>query len=415
MAGKEITSPVKPLHIAMLSLHSSPLGPLGTRDTGGMSVYVREVAREMARFGHRVDIYTYVPCPEAVTHLHRHVRLIDLNSSDNKAIAKEALIDHLPEMVDALDHFAQRHQLSYDLIHSHYWISGCAGAVLSKKWGVPHLITFHTLGLIKNLTTEGENEPEVRITHERRLVDSTDAMVVPSDGERHHLLDLYGAASDKVHTIPCGVNMAHFKPGDRRQARRLLNMDPTAAVLLFVGRFAPVKGIPALLGAVADLAGEKTPLSLVVIGGDGQTAEATIELKRQAEALGIAPLLRLTGRIDHDRLPLYYTAADMLVLPSTYESFGLVTLESLACGTPVVATRVGGAAAILQEGVNGILIDRSESGTLAQGIERVLTQLRKGELSTRAIRGSVAPYAWNRVATEILGLYKKLASAMVTD
>jgi len=412
MVGTVSTPQIKPLRIAMLSLHSSPLGPLGTRDTGGMSVYVREVAREMAHLGHRVDIYTYAPCSADITQLHRDVRLIELDHHLTKATPKEALVDHLPEMVRALDHYARNHQLSYDLIHSHYWISGCAGATLSRSWGCPHLLTFHTLGLVKNLTTEGENESELRITRERRLVDSVDAVVVPSAGERRHLLNLYRAAAGKVHTIPCGVNMAQFQPADQDLARRKLNIDPAAAVLLFVGRFAPVKGLPTLLDAAVDLAAQQLPLCVVVVGGDGQTAEATRELERRADALGITSLLHLAGRIDHDRLPLYYNAADMVVLPSTYESFGLVTLESLACGTPVVATRVGGAAAVLKNGKNGTLIDRPEAGLLARGIERVLAQVRGGELSPQTIRESVAPYSWESVAAAMLELYRKLSGAM---
>lgn len=408
MAGSDTTQTSKSLRIAMLSLHSSPLGPLGTRNTGGMSVYVREVAREMARCGYLVDIYTYAPCSAGITRLHPNVRLIELNHRVDKGIPKEGLMDHVPEMVRALERYVRSHHLSYDLIHSHYWISGCAGATLSKAWGCPHLITFHTLGLVKNLTTEGENEPEVRITHERRLVASVDAVVVPSDGERRHLLNLYDAASGKVHTIPCGVNMAHFHPTDQGRARTELHIDPDAAVLLFVGRFAPVKGIPMLLRAVAKMTRQDHHVNLVVAGGDGQTAGATVELERQAAALGISPMLRLTGRVDHHRLPLYYNAADMLVLPSTYESFGLVTLESLACGTPVVATRVGGAAAVIKEGVNGVLIERPDGELLAQGIERVLTQVRRGELTAQRIRASVAPYSWNRVADAILAVYKTL-------
>lgn len=396
----------KMLRIAMLSLHSSPLGLLGTRDTGGMSVYVREVAREMARCGHTVDIYTYAPCADGITFLDAGVRLIELDHRQKPEITKEGLIDHHSEMALAMDRFARHHQLSYDVVHSHYWISGCVGETISKKWGCPHLVTFHTLGLVKNRTTEGEAEPTVRITNERRLVAAADAIVVPSVGEQLNLLDHYGAASEKVQIIPCGVNMAQFRPADQRQARTALHLDPAAAVLLFVGRFAPVKGIPTLLQALAEVAQRQSPIKLVVVGGDGESAQTTREIERQAEELGIAPLLQLAGRIDHERLPLFYNAADILVLPSTYESFGLVTLESLACGTPVVATRVGGAAAIIDDGVNGTLIDPLDGAALAGGIERVLAQIRGRQLSARRIRRSVAPYSWEHVASSIISVYK---------
>lgn len=396
----------KSLRIAMLSLHSSPLGPLGTRDNGGMSVYVREVAREMARCGHKVDIYTYAPCTNGIIDLHSDVRLIELDHQRKAEMTKEEMGVHLPEMVRALDRFIRHHQLSYDVVHSHYWISGSVGAAVSKNWGCPHLVTFHTLGLIKNRTTKGEAEPDVRITREQRLVGEADAIVVPSDGDHRYLLDLYGAASEKVHTIPCGVDMTHFRPADRQLARTALNIDPAAAVLLFVGRFAPVKGMPSLLQAVAEVAQRQAPVNLVLVGGDGEQAETTLEVKRQAGELGIAPLLQLAGRVDHGKLPLFYSAADMVVLPSTYESFGLVTLEALACGTPVVATRVGGAAAVIEEGVNGTLLDRPDSTALVEGIERVLAQIRQRRLSARRIRDSIAPYSWDRVASSIVSVYK---------
>jgi D-inositol-3-phosphate glycosyltransferase len=396
----------KSLCIAMLSLHSSPLGPLGTRDTGGMSVYVREVAREMARCGHAVDIYTYAPCPDGVTPLDAGARLIELDHRRKPGITKEGLVDHIPAMAHALDRFARHHRLSYDLVHSHYWISGCVGDTVSRKWGCPHLVTFHTLGLVKNRTTEGEAEPDLRITQERRLAAAAAAVVVPSAGEHRHLLDHYGAASEKVPIIPCGVDMAQFRPADKEQARRALHLDPDAAILLFVGRFAPVKGIPTLLQAVAQVAQRQASIRLVVVGGDGEAAETTREIRRQAEELGITARLQMAGRIDHERLPLFYSAADMLVLPSTYESFGLVTLEALACGTPVVATRVGGAAAVIEDGVNGTLIDGSDQAVLADGIERVLAQLRGGRLSVRRTRQSVAPYSWKHVASAIVSVYK---------
>ena len=184
-----------------------------------------------------------------------------------------------------------------------------------------------------------------------------------------------------------------------------MNIDPAAAVLLFVGRFAPVKGVPALLQAVADLAQKHNPMRLMVVGGDGDQAETTLAIRRRAEALGIAPLVQMAGRITHERLPMFYAAADMLVLPSTYESFGLVTLESLACGTPVVATRVGGAAAVIEDGVNGALIDRPDSAALADGIERVLILIRRRQLSPKRIRDSAAHYGWDHVASAIVSVY----------
>lgn len=415
MVDSTITRTHPPLRIAMLSLHSSPLGPLGTRDTGGMSVYVCEVARQMANAGHWVDIFTFVPGPDPIARLGPRVRLIELDHGQEKVMAKERLIDHRDRMALALERFSRSDASAYDVVHSHYWISGSVGARVTGHWGCPHVITFHTLGLIKNLTTEGESEPEVRIANERRLVDSVDAVVVPSDGERRHLLDLYGADAGKVHTIPCGVNLEQFEPMDQLSARERLDLDPGVAVLLFVGRFAPVKGMEALLRAVADISPRWKPLKLVVVGGDGPEAPVTWVLERRIEALGIAPHVRLAGRVEHRHLPLYYNAADLLVLPSTYESFGLVILEALACGTPVAATRVGGAVAAIQEGVNGTLIDHPNGRSVAKGIERVLNRVRNNQLPATQIRKTVMAYGWQRIAGSILSLYDTLLPGAVSD
>jgi D-inositol-3-phosphate glycosyltransferase len=403
---------IKPLRIATLCLHSSPLGPLGTRDTGGMSVYVREVARWMAHTGHVVDIFTYTPCLKECTHLYPNVRLIDLNPHGQKEISKEGLVHHLPEVVHVLEQFVQRHQLTYDVIHSHYWLSGQVGHKVQKSWGCPHVITFHTLGLIKNRTTAGEAEPDLRITHERRLAQAVDAIVVPSDGEHSNLLNQYGAPSHKLYVIPCGVNMERFKPMQKRHARAQLKIDPAASVILFVGRFAPVKGMDVLLKAMARLAPRIASLKLIVVGGDGPHAQTTLAIKRQAEGLGIAPLLNMAGRVEHDQLPIYYNAADLLAVPSTYESFGLVTLESLACGSPVATTRVGGAAAIIKEGVNGTLLEDSGATAVARGLERVLMQVQRRRVSAQQIRGSVVEYGWDRVAASILNMYNKFSGTM---
>lgn len=395
-----------PLRIAMLSIHSSPVGPLGTRNTGGMSVYVRETARWMAHAGHDVDLFTYIPGRPEPIELYPRVRLLHLNSTETEAIPKERLFGHLPAAARKLEVYAQEQGLTYDVIHSHYWLSGVVGAMVQKRWRAPHITMFHTLGRMKNRTTPGEAEPVLRIENERKLVHTTDAIVAPSAGEKFNLIDGYGAAPEKVRLIPCGVDHDRFKPGDRRSARERLHIDPAAQVVLFVGRFAPVKGLDALLGAAAALTERFKRLQLVVVGGDGPQAETTWALMDRARQLGVDSHLTLAGRVDHDELHYYYNAADLLIQPSTYESFGLVTLESLACGTPVAATAVGGAADIIEEGINGTLIRQSTGEAVARGIERVLIQLQHRRLSAPQIRESIAEFSWDRIAALVLDVYE---------
>lgn len=411
MADNNAMAGSKPLRIAMLSIHSSPIGPLGTQNTGGMSVYVREVAKGIGASGHTVDIFTCSADPTKTVDLYPNVRLIYLTLAQKAEISKEKLLDHLPAISRGLACYAHQHQIKYHIIHSHYWLSGVVGDWVQQRWGCPHLTMFHTLGRIKNKTTAGESEPDRRISHERRLVDAAQGIVVPSMGEQHHLERHYGAPPEKISVIPCGVNMDRFVPMDKKGVRSLLKIDDTSLVILFVGRFAPVKGMDMLLKAVAELVIRYSRLKLLVVGGDGPKADSTLALLDLAETLGVASHLRLDGRIGHDDLPLYYNAADILALPSFYESFGLVTLESLACGTPVAATSTGGASSIINEGSNGTLIHQPDPLSVAQGLERLLSKVLQQAISKQQIRESVAGYGWDVIAASILNTYEALLAS----
>ncbi len=400
----------EPIRIAMLSLHSSPTGRLGTQDTGGMSVYVREVAKWLAKFGHRVDIFTCAPSSRQCIELYPKVRLICLNLNSDKAVTKEALFDYIPQVVQSLVQYAQMENVQYQLVHSHYWLSGVAGEMVRSHWRCPHVTMFHTLGMIKNSTTPGESEPRLRIRHERNLVQSVNAIVAPADPEKTNLLRHYGATRSKVHVVPCGVNMDRFKPVDKEYARATLKLDPASRLILFVGRFAPVKGLDLLLKALANLVPRHPHVKLLVVGGDGPEAEAAVALARQARQLEVNHHLSLVGRIDHDELPLYYSAADMLVLSSSYESFGLVTLEALACGTPVAAPTTGGAASVIREGTNGVLIEQPDHQSIGRGIEQLLTLVAQQALSVEQIRSSVSGFSWECIAAMNLKIYDALLS-----
>lgn len=400
------TTDFKPRCIAMFSMHSSPVGPLGTRNTGGMSVYVREVSRWVALAGHAVDIFTYTPGPDEPIDLYSRVRLIHLNQAGQKDIPKEQLFDHAPVAARRLEQFARAEQLNYDIIHSHYWLSGVTGAMVQKHWCCPHLMMFHTLGLIKNRTTAGEAEASLRIDHERKLVAAAQGVVAPTTGERENLIRHYGALPEKVHTIPCGVNLDRFKPMDQRRARLQLELDADTDLIFFVGRFAPVKGIGLLMQAVAELLPRFPKLRLLLAGGDGPHADSTKALIDQAVAMAIDQHVTLAGRIPHDELPRYYSAVDLLAQPSTYESFGLVTLEALACGTPVAATAVGGAASIIREGLNGTLIERPSGKDIAKGLERLLVQKRRQPPQPDRIRASIDGFGWDRIAQAVMQTYE---------
>ncbi|MEJ2039414.1 MAG: glycosyltransferase [Desulfosarcinaceae bacterium] len=401
----------KPLRVAMLSLHSSPLGPLGTQNTGGMSVYVREVSRFLGARGHRIDIYTYVRGSREVQELYPNVRLIHLLGAEEQAIEKGQMAGRLNEIFETLERFRCANHLSYDLIHSHYWLSGVVGAMAQAHWRCPHLTMFHTLGIVKNSTASSESEPDLRIAHERWLAKVADYIVVPSAREMENLLQHYRAPVHRAGLIPCGVNLERFKPMDRSLARKRLGIAPRDEVVLFVGRFAPLKGLDRLIEAVARVRTMRPGIRLLVIGGDGSRSRTTRSYHKLAAGLGVRDRISFVGRVEQPDLPPYYSAADLLALPSHYESFGLVVLESLACGTPVVATPVGTVETVIQNGLNGEIIQAPRTKRIAAAIEKILSHPPATRPPARTIRETVGGCSWENVAGEIDKAYAELVQS----
>jgi D-inositol-3-phosphate glycosyltransferase len=391
----------------MLSVHSSPLGELGSQDTGGMSVYIRELAEELGRRGHRVDIFTRLQDRrgDRTVRLSEKVRLIYLRAGANGHVPKWALHPHLADFCRELNGFRDEQGITYDLVHSHYWLSGLVGNWARDQWQVPHIILFHTLGALKNMTVEAEREPDFRLSAERKLVETCDRILAPTSRERDHLIQHYDADPEKIGVVPCGVNLKLFRPTNKARARQHLGFSPEEAVVLFVGRFAPLKGIERLLAAVTHLQ-ERRRLRLVIVGGNGGRTPESQQVQRLSKVYGIQGAVTLAGRIAQEQLPPYYSGADVLVVPSFYESFGLVALESLACGTPVVATEVGAMPTILREGVNGCIVPEGSPRALARGIDRVLGSAPL--FSAEIIRGSVLRFAWKHVAAAVIDQYRIL-------
>lgn len=396
-----------PNSIAMISVHSSPLGKLGTQDTGGMSVYIRELSRQLGLRGHKVDIFTRGGdghAPGEVLRMSENVRLIPLELGPEANAPKTALYPHLLGFFREMDRVRQQQGIAYDLIHSHYWLSGQVGRRARQAWGVPHITTFHTLGAVKNLVCAPGSEPEVRMVVERDLVADSDRVLVTSDREKENLIRLYAAEPHRIAVAACGVNLDVFRPKDRTIARRRIGACADDKLVLYVGRFAPEKGLDRLFQAAARL--EHIPnLRLIVVGGDGKQDAAHRQMKEVSRGCGIADRVAFRGRLEQDELPWYYSAADLLALPSSYESFGMVALESLACGTPVAATRVGAMEDLLRNAQNGRLAQDLRPSSLADAIESLLKDQTVPQQTTESIRRSVLRYAWSRVADEVFQIY----------
>ncbi|MCL0073762.1 glycosyltransferase [Dehalococcoidia bacterium] len=399
---------MKQLKIAMLSVHSCPLGRLGEKDTGGMSVYVRELARELGRGGHLVDVYTRVhdPNDDLVVELGPKARLIHLNAGEERDIDKLELYPHLDEFAGNLEDFRRRSGMRYDLIHSHYWLSGWVGEQIQEWWGIPHIIMFHTLGAVKNAVGIGEGEARLRIEIEKVLANKCHRIISATAKERDDLVHHNGASPDNISVIPCGVNLELFQPMDRTLARQRLNLDGEK-VVLFVGRIDPLKGIENLLVAVSHLS-RTHHLKLLVAGGGDKTQSEVERLKGLSRQLQIDDQVTFVGSMSQEDLPQLYNAADVCVVPSYYESFGLVALESLACGTPVVATRVGGIESLIRQGETGYVVAGNAPQTLADTIARLLSSQSNGIRSAGYIGNSVAGFNWANIAEAMVKQYQEM-------
>ena len=389
------------LRIAMLSAHSCPVGKLGAKDTGGMSVYVLEIARELGKRGHFVDIYTRVhdPKDKQIIELGHNARVIHLKAGENSEINKLAVYPHLPDFARHLEDFRKRSNLQYDLVYSHYWLSAWVGRHLQVWWGVPHMVMFHTLGAIKNAIGVGEKEPELRIKTEQCVIKHCHRIITATEGEKEDLIRHYGASPEAVSVIPCGVNLELFQPVDSEVAKQQAGLNGHKNIL-FVGRIEPLKGIDKLLTAMTYLK-NRQKLKLLIIGGDENSRQEMERLQRLSQELQIKDLVAFLGRIKQEELPRFYSAADVCVVPSYYESFGLVALESLACGTPVVATKVGGTGSIIRQGETGYVVPDNSPHHLADRIALLLSRPNNNAASVDLMRASVAGFSWSIIAEAV--------------
>ena len=392
------------MKIAMLSVHSCPLGKLGSKNTGGMSVYIRELARELARRDHTVDVYT-----RAHESLHDHIvefghnaRIIHLKAGEGEEIEKLAIYPHLADFARDLENFRKRNGLHYDLIHSHYWLSGRAGKWIQRWWNIPHVTMFHTVGAVKNAIAVGEHEPELRLEAEKELVKDCHRIIASTAQEKEDLTYYY-SCPETVSIIPCGVNLDIFRPIDKARALRHLGLTGEE-IILFVGRIDPLKGIKNLLIAMSYL--KRRRLRLVIIGGDEQSQPEVQKLKGLARELQIQDSVTFHGLVKQEILPYFYSAADLCVIPSYYESFGMVALESLACGTPVVAAKVGCLESVIQQGQTGYVVMDNAPRRLAEKVALFLTQPNEGRTSPETIRASITRFSWSNIADAIIGEYR---------
>ena len=405
----------------MLSYHTCPLATLGGKNTGGMNVYIREISRILGRMGIQVDVYTRSQdehVPHVVHDLGFGNRVVHVPAGPELPLPKKELAEYIPCFVEYILDFSNKKGFHYDIIHSHYWMSGIAGRELKKEWGIPLVHMFHTLGLMKNrIGGDGEIEGEYRIRGEREVLRNADMVVAATPAELAQLQWLYEVQTDFIRVVPPGVNLGRFYPIPLDEAREFINTPIDCRLLLFVGRIEPLKGIETLLRAFALIRdhGEikKQTIALSVIGGDASDSENEMSqeaarLHKLSEEFGVDDFVSFLGKRSQASLPYYYSAADIVVVPSHYESFGMVALEAMACGTPVVASQVGGLAFLIQDGKTGYHVPDQDPEALKEKLVLLLEDddilARMSINATKYSKG----YSWEKIAERILGVYQEV-------
>lgn len=396
----------RPHRVAMLSLHTSPLASLGGNEAGGMNVYVRAVAQELGRLGTQVDVFTRRDDPRApeVIEFAPGARLVHIAAGPPTALDKSEMEQVTDEFADGVEAFSARQPAPYELVHSHYWLSALAGERPARAWAVPHLAMFHTLGEVKLRARASEHESPRRLETERRLVHAVDRVVAATEHERRLLRQIYRVPPARVEVIPLGVDLERFQPRDRAAARAVLGVAPGDRILLAIGRIQPLKGLDILIRALADMT-DRAGVRLLVIGGDDRALPEIARLRATADEVGVTDAVEFVGPVPHDDLATYYNAADLVVVPSFYESFGLVAVEAMASGVPVVASRVGGLASTVADGRTGYLIPWRCPEPFAEKIELLLRNepLRAALGAAGVLR--MQAYSWRSVAERLRTLY----------
>lgn len=409
--------------VATLSVHTSPLDQPGTGDAGGMNVYIVETAKRLAARGIEVDIFTRATAralPPKVE-LAPGVMVRNIQAGPFEELDKRELPAELCGFTSGVLRVEAAHDPGhYDIVHSHYWLSGQPGWVAAHRWGVPLVHSMHTLAKVKNANlAEGDSpEPELRVWGEEQVVADAHKLIANTADEARELIDLYGADPGRVETVVPGVNLGLFRPGDKMAVRRRLDLPLDAYVLLFVGRIQPLKAPDVLIRAAAALLardpGLRSKLVVAVVGGpSGSGRERPEELQKLAAYLGISDVVRFEPPAPQSVLADWYRAADVTVVPSHNESFGLVAVESQACGTPVVASAVGGLRTAVGNGVSGILIDGHDPFDYATVLGRLAHEpyLRE-RLGKGAVRHA-GVFGWSATVDRLLEVYNCAVSNRV--
>ena len=405
----------KSSHIATLMVHTSPLDQAGVGDAGGMNVYVVETAKKMAQAGVAVDIFTranHPDLPESVE-IAEGVNVKHLVAGPFEGLSKEELPSQLGALTSSFMSYQKKLPNDYySLLHSHYWISGQLGWMVSERTGIPLIHTMHTTAKVKNLNlAEGERpEPQTRAIGEEQVVAASTGLIANTDAEAASLVSLYDACPDNVFVVAPGVDLQSFSPGEGKAAARVkLNIAPDAIMITFVGRIQPHKGPDVLLKAAAEMVSHspylRAKLAVVIMGGASGSVNELEKLKTLAKFLKIEDVTHFVDPVSRTVLPDWYRASDLVCVPSYSESFGLVALEAQACGTPVVATAIGGLRTAVSDGISGSLVDGHDPKAWSAVISRLLAEPQRRLLLSMGAVEHASHFGWENTARKTLDVY----------
>ena len=402
--------------IATLMVHTSPLDQAGIGDAGGMNVYVVESAKKMAQAGVSVDIFTranHPNLPESVE-IADGVTVKHLVAGPFEGLAKEELPSQLGALTSAfMNYQKQLPNDYYSLFHSHYWISGQLGWMVSERTGIPLIHTMHTTAKVKNLNLADDEkpEPQTRAIGEEQVVKASTGLIANTDAEAASLVSLYDACPDNVFVVAPGVDLQRFSPGIGKAAARVkLDIAPDAIMLTFVGRIQPHKGPDVLLRAAAEMVTHsphlRAKMAVVIMGGaSGSGLNELEKLKVLAKFLKIEDVTHFVDPVSREVLPNWYRASDLVCVPSYSESFGLVALEAQACGTPVVATAIGGLRTAVSDGISGSLVDGHDPKAWSAVISRLIAEPQRRLLLSMGAVEHASHFGWENTARKTLDVY----------
>ncbi|MCL5970044.1 MAG: glycosyltransferase [Patescibacteria group bacterium] len=406
--------------IAMISYHTCPLASFEGKETGGMNVYVLELSKHLVKKGFIVDVFTRSQDKKQikVVEVLPNLRVIHLTDGSERPIHKKKLINYVPEFVHQLKLFINSERMSYDVIHSHYYLSGLIGLDIKNSLFPTSalIINFHTLALMKNLVARNEYEKEnpKRIKAELMLVQKADKIISTSESDRQYLIYLYNSKPDKITVIPPGINIDFFKPIDKNKAKVFIKANPNHKILLFAGRIEPLKGIDTILYAMKILLERNPKLKVCfwIVGGDTRQprkswSKELQKLEELRKLLNISTIVKFVGQRPQNELPFYYSASEILVMPSHYESFGMVALEAMSCGTPVITTNVTGISSLFDKKHSTLITTANNPLLLAQQIENLLTNEKIYKQLSMDIYKKVQDLTWENIAQEMINTYNQ--------